>query len=271
MIIDFHIHTFPDEIAARAVPALAAEAGVPAYTDGTCNGVRASMRRAGIDLSCIMPIATKPSQSRAINAWAAQVNRQYDDLISFGTLHPDQEDWAEEIARVEELGLPGIKLHPDYQGFFVDEARLLPIYRALAAAGRILLLHAGVDIGLPPPTHCTPARLARVLDAVPELTIVAAHMGGYALWDEVETHLLGRDLYFDTSYTLADLGPARLAALIRAHGIERVVFGSDSPWADQADEVAGMRALELTDVELAEVFAGTAARLLSLQCPAATP
>lgn len=263
MIVDIHTHTFPDAIAARAVPALAQEANVPAYTDGTNAELRASMARAGIGLSVIAPIATKPAQVRNINAWATSVNRQYDDLLCLGTLHPAQEDWAEEIAHLVEDGIPGIKLHPDYQQCFVDAPHMLHMYRALADAGRFLLLHAGVDIGLPPPVHGTPERIARLLDAVPELTLIAAHMGGYSLWDDVERYLVGRDLYFDTSYSLADMGTERMVAMIRAHGAQRVCFGTDSPWADQAVEVAAFTTLPLTDAERRAVMGDNARRLLA--------
>lgn len=264
MIIDIHTHTFPDALAPKALAVLTARAGVPAHTDGTNAGLRASTRQAGIALSCPMPIATKPAQARAINAWAAEINKENDSLLSFGSIHPAQEDWAEEIDRLVADGIPGIKLHPDYQDFFVDEPRLLPIYRKLADARLTVLFHAGVDIGLPPPVHCPPDRLARVLDAVPNLTVIASHMGGYAQWDAVKRYLVGRDVYLDTSYALADMGAALMTEIIQAHGPARVLFGSDSPWTNQAAEVAGIRALPLSEEEQAAVLGQNARTLLNL-------
>ena len=263
MIVDIHTHCFPDELAPRAIAVLSECSDVPAHTDGTCAGLSASMSRAGVDRSAIMPIATKPSQARSINKWAASVNEQYPDLICFGTLHPKQEDLQEEMGRLVADRIPGVKFHPDYQDFFVDEPGLMPMYRALADAGLIVLFHAGVDIGLPPPVHCTPDRLAGVLDAVPGLTVVAAHMGGYECWDDVERYLVGRDLYFDTSYSLADLGSERMVSLMRAHGVERILFGTDSPWTDQAAEIEGIRGLSLTEDEISAVLGGNAECLLS--------
>lgn len=264
MVVDIHTHAFPNDLAPRAVKKLSEVARIPARTDGTCEGLRTSMRRAGVDLSVIMPIATKPSQVRTINAWAVEVNATYEDLLSFGTLHPLQEDWAEEIERLVADGIRGVKLHPDYQEFFVDDAAMMPVYRALAEAGLLLLFHAGVDIGIPPPVHCTAERLARVLDAVPELTVIAAHMGGYLQWEAVEQFLIGRDLYLDASYSLADMGPDALVRLARAHGIERVLFGTDSPWTDQATELAAFRVLPLSEEEKAALLGGNAQRLLGL-------
>lgn len=262
MIIDMHTHAFPDDLAARALEVLTDKSGVPPHTDGTCGGLIESMRRAGIHRSAVMPIATKPSQVRSINSWAAGINQSYAELICFGTLHPMQEDWEAEIARLVEDRIVGVKLHPDYQDFYVDDPAMIPIYRALADAGLILMLHAGVDIGLPPPVHCTPERLGRVLDVVPGLTAIAAHMGSYLMWDEVEKHLAGRDLYFDTSYSLADMGPERMVELMRKHGTDRILFATDSPWSDQASEVENIRSLPLTDDEKAAIMGGNASRLL---------
>jgi len=287
MIIDIHTHAFPDEIAPRAIEALSKCSGVAPHTDGTLAGLRASMRKAGIDRAVVAPIATKPAQVASINRWAAEVNnrgevsrdlrsaqitkhpaakadRAHHDIICLGTLHPDQEDWGPDIAQLVADGTPGVKLHPDYQLFFVDDAKVMPMYRALADAGLFLLFHAGVDIGLPPPVHCTPGRLARVLDEVPDLTVIAAHMGGYKCWDEVHRYLAGRNLFLDTCYTFADLGAERMTALIRAHGADRVLFGTDSPWTDQAAEVANIRGLDLDAAEIDALLGGNAQKLLGL-------
>lgn len=262
MIIDIHTHAFPDALAQRAVTTLAARAGVPAYTDGTCASLVAAMRRAGVDRAVVAPIATKPTQARTITEWAIAVNRQYPELICFGSIHPAQEDWAAEIDRLVAAGIAGVKFHHDYQQTFVDAPALLPIYRALADVGLIVLFHAGVDIGLPPPVHCPPERLARVLDAVPSLIAIGSHMGGYAQWEEVERCLVGRELYLDTSYSLTALGMERMTALITAHGAERILFGTDSPWTEHAAELANIRALPLAPAAIDAILGGNAKRLL---------
>lgn len=262
MIIDIHAHAFPDDLAARALATLSHNSSTAPFTDGTCASLAASMQSAGVDRSVIMPIATKPSQVRSINDWVVTISQHYSNLLSFGTLHPLQDDWSAEIERLLADGILGIKLHPDYQQFFVDDPALTPMYRALAEARFIVLFHAGVDIGLPPPVHCTPDRLANVLDAIPELTVVAAHMGGYDCWDDVERFLVGKNVYFDTSYSLSDLGGERMTSLIKAHGTDRILFGTDSPWTSQSAEVAGIRALHLTDDEISAILGGNAVRLL---------
>lgn len=262
MIIDIHTHIFPDELATRALATLSNNSGVQPFTDGTLSGLCDSMRLTGIDQSAIMPIATKPSQARSINQWAVTISQQHENIISFGTIHPMQDAWQLEIDFLVENGIRGIKLHPDYQDFFVDDLMFAPMYHALADAGLIVMFHAGVDIGLPPPVHCTPERLARMLDMSPTLQVIAAHMGGYDCWDDVEQYLVGRELYFDTSFSLSDLGYERMTALIKAHGSQRILFGTDSPWTDQSVEVKAIQALPLTDDEITAILGETALNLL---------
>lgn len=264
MIVDIHTHAFPDELAERAVAVLENNCKQATIIKGTLAALQDSTITAGIDLSVVAPIATKPSQVPGINSWAEMINKEYDNLISFGTLHPRQNDWDDTIRGLVDNGIKGIKLHPDYQEFFVDEPDLIPMYRAISDAGLVLLFHAGVDIGLPPPIHCTPDRLARVLDAVPDLKVIAAHMGGYKCWDDVRKYLVGRDLYFDTSYSIADLGKEEMLDIVKTHGVERILFGTDSPWTDQSKEVAAIRSLPLSDEEINEILGGNAVRLLNL-------
>lgn len=270
MVVDFHTHCFPDSLALRAIPKLAAASGIRPHLDGTASGLRHSMREAGISLSVVQPVATRPQQVRKINAWAAEQEairrsaRQPEQLLFFGSLHPDLEDWREEIRRIRRDGLLGIKLHPDYQGFFVDEERMWPIYEALLQEGLIILFHAGVDIGLPPPVHCTPERLARVLSRFPGGRIVAAHMGGFRQWESVVRHLVGKDIYFDTSFSFAELGAAGMSRLIRDHGPEKVLFGSDSPWTSQKESLTAIQHLDLPPDDRERILYRNALALLSL-------
>jgi predicted TIM-barrel fold metal-dependent hydrolase len=261
-IIDIHTHIFPDHLAERAVRQLAGRSGETAFLDGTARALTASMARCGIAVSVTQPVSTKAEQTESINRFCCDL--AVPGLVNFGTLHPDCPDPDAEIGRLKKAGIKGVKFHPDYQEFFVDEDRVLPLYRKIADAGLMALIHAGVDIGLPPPVHCPPDRLARVLDAVPDLVVIAAHFGGFRMWDEVERHLIGRTLYLDTSFTLAFLPADRFVRMARAHGIGKVLFGTDSPWADQAAEVGLMNACGLAEPELAGVFRDNAARLLGL-------
>ena len=262
MIIDFHTHCFTDNVAKSAIPVLEAEGNVKALHDGTLGGLRACMARCGIDISVIQPVATKPSQVGTINDWARQ-NRS-DDLLFFGAVHPDDPDFLGTARQLKEDGFPGVKLHPDYQNFITDEDRMMPLYETLAELGLIVLFHAGVDIGLYNLVHCTPLMIRRVMDTVPDLTIVAAHMGSHALWHDVEELLLGRDLYIDTSYSWYQLGEAGMMRMIQKHGADRVLFGTDSPWTCAEAEAMRIRSLPLPDVDIDAILYRNAQRLLGL-------
>lgn len=262
-IIDIHTHVFPDALAERAVKQLTGRSGETAHIAGTASALEESMLKHGIALSVTQPVSTKPAQTPAVNGFAIELNSR-PTLINFGTLYPDYEGNVAEIQRLKRAGIKGVKFHPDYQNFFVDEERMFPLYRQMADAGLIAFFHAGVDIGLPPPVHCTPDRLVVVLDKVPELTVVAAHFGGFKMWDDVEKLLVGRNLWLDTSFTLAWFSAERFVNMARNHGIDKVVFGTDSPWADQGEEIKLHEESGLTESELAAVFYENAAELLGI-------
>lgn len=262
MTVDFHTHCFPDEIAARAVPKLAANSGIPAFSDGTIAGLRAAMRSRGIDASVLLQIATKPAQTPTVNGWAIQQDSA--DIIGFGSVHPDYPQWRDELDRLADAGLKGIKLHPDYQAFFVDADPMRPIYEHAIARGLVIVLHAGIDVGLPEPVHCTPTRLLAVYDILRHGNVVLAHMGGWRMWREVEAELAGTTFFFDTSYCTGKLPDGDFARLIRKHGVGRILFGSDSPWEDPATSLAGIRALGLSAVDEEAILGGNAVRLLQL-------
>lgn len=262
LMIDFHTHCFPDSLSARAISLLSEAADIPPCTDGTVSGLRRSMDRAGVCFSVIQPIATKPSQTPSVNNWATEV--QDDRILAFGTLHPRFEQWESEAERIKALGLRGVKFHPDYQDFWVDDESMIPIYKKLSELDLVILLHAGIDIGLPPPCHCPPERLARVVEAVPEARIVAAHMGGFRCWDDVERHLVGLNLFFDTSYTLGHMSDEQFCRILHNHGTDRCLFGTDSPWADQQAEIQKLTALDLSPAIRQAIMAENAKRLLRL-------
>lgn len=262
MIIDFHAHCFPDNIAARATAKLHNDTGLQMFNAGTAEALDTSTRLAGIDLAVIQPIATRPAQTVTINRWALASSS--DRLASFGTLHPLYAGWREEIAWLSGNGFRGIKLHPEYQAFFVDDPRCLPIYEAAFAAGLAILFHAGVDVAYSGPWRCPPERMARVIDTFPGAPVVAAHMGGYRFWDDTEKYLLGRDIYLDTSFSLPELGAGRMTAMIRAHGAGKILFGTDSPWTDQRTELEGILSLDLRSDERNLILGGNAAKLLGL-------
>ena len=266
-IIDIHAHAFADEIALRATFTLADHSGVTPSYDGSIAGLLASMDRAGVEVSVVQPVATKPSQVTVINDWAARLDspdaHTAGRIIVFGAMHPDFPEPEREIARMRELGLPGIKMHPGFQEYVPNEERMKPIYRAARAEGLWMLLHSGGDIA-PVEPHGTPESYAEVLDEFDGLKAIIAHMGGWDVWEAAAEHIVGRDVYLDTAYTPTRLPDPSFLELVRAHGADKVLFGSDGPWADQQVEIERLSATGLDSGELELVLGTNAAELLGI-------
>lgn len=265
MIIDFHTHIFPDAIAEKSIAALSKVSGITASTNGTLQGLLDSMDRSGIDMSVIMPVVTKPSQFHTVNIFAQHVNETYTGrLLSFGGIHPDSENYKEELRIIKDLGLPGIKIHPDYQKVMIDDIRYMNIIDYASELDLIILTHAGVDIGLPEPIHCTPQRLRKVLDIVKPEKFIAAHMGGWKLWEDVYEYLVGENVYLDTAFSMDYIEPDMFMKIWKAHDQKKILFASDSPWGEVGKEVAAIKTLPISDVQKADIFANNAKRLLSI-------
>ncbi len=265
MIIDFHTHIFPDKIAARTIEALEAKAGLTSSTDGTLNGLLASMEAAGVDMSVILPVVTKPSQFETVNTFAASVNEQYQGkLLSFGGIHPDTEDYKKELDRIKELGLKGIKIHPDYQGVMIDDVRYMNIIEYADALGLIILTHAGIDIGLPDPVHCPPDKMRKVIDKLHPQKMVVAHYGGWKQWEEVYEYLAGENLYLDTAFTFDYIEEDMFYKIMDKHGHDKILFATDCPWGYQKKDVESLIKLNLTGEVKEKIFYKNAEKLLKL-------
>ena len=268
MIIDFHTHIFPPAIAPHTIEVLRAGAmrcsgvDIQPYTDATADGLRASMKRDGVDLSVVMPIATKPSQTESINRYAKEVS--CGGLLSFGSLHPMCDDPEGILERLAEQGFLGIKLHPEFQDFFIDSPASLRILKCAERLGLLVLLHTGADVGIPPPVHCPPERLRGVLDHISGTNVIAAHLGGFWQWDEVQKHLIGTPYFMDTAVVAEFLEAETAKAIILAHGVDRVLMGSDSPWGGQKKAVDYIRGMGFSPQDEAKILGGNARRLLRL-------
>ncbi len=260
-IIDFHTHAFPDRLAADAVPFLEREGDVKACLDGTVSGLLASMDRAGIGRSVVCSIATRPSQFEAILNWSKQVRS--DRIEPFLSVHPESTDIVKEVARVRQEGFKGIKMHPYYQKFFLDEERLFPFYAAVSNNNLILVMHTGFDIAYPRIRLADPLRIARVMDRFPELKLVATHMGAWEQWQEVEELLFGRQLYMDISYSLHLMDDTCAKRLLEGHLEDYILFGSDSPWADQKESVQHVLRLDISRELKQKILYDNASALLN--------
>ena len=262
MIIDFHTHAFEDALAAKAIPFLEQEGNIKAFTDGRAASLVASMDRAGIDRSVVCPIATKPSHFDGIRRWAREVRAAFPRLEMLLSIHPDDPEALANVDQTADEGFRGLKFHPYYQRFVLDDERLFPLYERVAARGLIAVFHTGFDMAYPLDRVADPVRVRRVIDTFPTLKFVATHLGGWRDWEESRRHLIGRPVYIETSYCLHEMPAEEARAMILAHPPERILFGTDSPWADQAQELARWRALDLPEDRLAAALGKNAARLL---------
>ncbi|MBO5421339.1 MAG: amidohydrolase family protein [Clostridia bacterium] len=266
MLIDFHSHIFPDRIAAGAMRSLSdsivryQNERYRHYTRGRYDSIISSMNRKGVDMSVILPIATKPTQTETINEFAKSIRS--DRITSFGSLHPEQEDWESVLENLAEDGFKGIKLHPEYQSFFVDSKRSLEILKKAEDLGLYVTLHTGFDYGMPPPAHCQPDRLKNVLDYVSGKYIIAAHLGAFANWDEVEKYLVGTEINFDTAFISKFISPEQCKRIICNHGADKVLFGSDSPWHDPKTEYDFIVNLGFSQEENDKIFYKNALKIL---------
>jgi predicted TIM-barrel fold metal-dependent hydrolase len=264
MFIDFHTHIFPDDSAGTILKDMAGRGDISHFTDGTHTGLLGAMARSKIDISIVSRITTQAEKVDAVNQWLNQCAGPA--VRPMATFHPDLSVTSDDLKAIQSKGFVGIKLHPDYQDFFVDDVRMYPFYEAAQATGIPVLFHAGLDRGLPPPVHATPQRLLKVHRQFPRMVMVAAHMGGEDNYKDTEVHLLGKEIYLDTSYVLRIMNPNTLQRFFRKHSVDRILFGSDSPFTDQAKELDYLLNLDfLTDLEKEKVAGGNAMALLNLK------
>jgi predicted TIM-barrel fold metal-dependent hydrolase len=261
MITDIHTHAFPDAMAERAIKTLESETDqAKAHLDGRVSSLIASMDKAGIGRSVVCSIATKPTQFDKIFDWSKQIRSER--IIPLPSIHPKDPDAQAHIRQIAEAGFKGIKLHPYYQQFEVDSPAVHPIYDELCRQNLILVLHTGFDIAFPQDRIVDPQRIARVIKAFPTLRLVTTHLLSWNDWDEVEKHLLGKPVYTDFSMTIPFKGTEWTKAMILRHPREYVLFGTDSPWQDQAEEIARFHAFKLGSEWEQAVLIDNAKRLL---------
>lgn len=256
-IIDTHAHIFPDKIAERAVDSIGNYYGIRMRRSGTVEGLLESGRSIGVSKYVVHSSATNVEQVKAINDYVFSVQSAHPELVGFATLHPDLEDIDQEVERIITMGLHGVKLHPEFQHFSIDDEKMMPLYKAIE--GKLPTL---VHMGDQNRDTSSPVRLARVLDRFPELVVIAAHFGGYSMWDLSSDYLIGRNLYMDTCSSLPFLDHDRAVLMIRKHGVNKMLFGTDYPMWDHAEELDRFMQLELTEEERRAILHDNAYRLL---------
>ena len=247
MVIDFHTHAFPDELAKKAIPKLAANGNIANVGDGTVRSLLAEMGRSGVDRAVILNIATNAKQQTNVNNFAIATKNTYPRLYTLGSIHQDSENIESEAKRLKDAGIRGIKIHPDYISTFIDAPKMDRVYAACVANDLFVASHSGWDFVSPDVIHCTPERIVNVLDRFPTLRFVAVHMGANTLWDDTERLLIGRkNLWIDTSLASPfKLDKKQAERMLLGHDPDHILFGSDFPWFSEKDSLDYLDSLNI--------------------------
>lgn len=265
MIIDFHAHVFPDKVAPHVLQLLKTKGGLQAYYDGTVKGLTSYMAGTELDYMVAMGVAVRPDLVTKTNDWL--INIKDPKIIPFGSVHPDYPQPGQEVDRLRQNGVKGLKFHSPFQQFRPDEKRMMPIYEAMGD-DMVAQFHVGSGLSEENKTVlATPASIFNVIENFPKLKVVAAHFGGFKLLEEAEQYLVGRNLYLDTAWppSLKGLSRDTIVRIINKHGAEKILFGSDCPTADPVTEIQFINSLKLNDGDKELILGGNACNLLGLE------
>jgi len=277
MIIDFHTHAFPDKIAFKAIDILASSSKIEPFHNGKIEDLSIKTKESGIDYSLVLPVVTSPKQTKSINDFAVMINnsKEYNNILSFAGMHPDYLEYEEELLRIKKLGLKGIKLHPEYQNTYIDDIKYIRIIDKAFELGLIVIIHAGIDIGIESDIKASPKRIINCYNNLKNKGIfVLAHMGSWKMWDEVYEEILTKDFYIDTAFSLGYamqqnkkidlLTKEEINKFIKKHGSTKILFGTDSPWANQKEYVQFMKNLNLEQEDYDNIMGLNAKKILNL-------
>jgi len=252
-IIDAHVHLYPDTLAPKVVPMLSERFGNAPAFNGTVFECAQNAAKAGITLSINLPVATTPEHVRHTNTfWAQYATKKSvgeSAVISLAALHPKTPDATNEIVGIADMGFSGIKFHPEYQKFRFNDSSMDDIWAAMEETGLVAYLHAGGERVFSAPFHSTPSEILTLHQRFPKLRIAAAHLGGFGMWDEAEEMLIGEDVFLDLSHTFFWMPNEQIFRMIRMHGANRILFGTDAPWQNPSNILSEFLKLPLTDKE----------------------
>ena len=265
MYIDIHTHAFHPKIAHKAVDHLNNFYSITCSGDGTIANLLEREQQAGLEKCVVLCAATAQAQVIPANNYAISLQKEHpEQVIAFGTVHPAYENWEKELGRIKAAGIRGIKLHPDFQSFWLDDPRLLPIFET-AQKDFVFEIHIG-DKTTPDKNPSCPYKLASIMRQFPDMRVIAAHFGGYRMWShalEVFSGSTFENLWFDTSSTTPFATPELAHKLLNTFPRERILFGTDWPLYDPVEELQRLQTLGgLSDSEM-EVIMSNASALLA--------
>ena len=249
-IIDVHTHIFPEKIASKATASIGDFYALDMATVGLRNLLEAEMVNAGI---------TVKSQVKPINDFLIETMKTSSDkFTAFGTIHIETDDPIEEVDRIRNNGITGIKFHNDFQHFAVDDPRIFPVYEKAQAERIPIMFHAGDKRY----NYTNPDKFVKISKLFPDLIVIASHFGAYSEWDKIDDEYLNTNLYFDTSSALFALPFDKAKEIIKRHGEDKFLFGSDFPMWLASNELKNIEKLDLSEETLEKILFKNAEKLL---------
>jgi predicted TIM-barrel fold metal-dependent hydrolase len=261
-IINAHAHIYPEKIAAKATDTIGVfydiKMQMPA---GTAERLLEDGASAGITRYVVHSVATTAHQVRSINEFIKRECEAHPEFIGFITLHQDlsEEEVISEVEWALANNMHGVKLHPDFQKFNIDDEVAEKFYRAVGARLPILF-HIGDDRY----EYSKPCRLVKMAKKYPEVRFIAAHFGGYRCWSETELFAGLDNVYFDTCSSLPFISAEEAKRIIDLHGADKFFFATDFPMWDSKSELERFNKIPLTEKERQMIFSENIKKLLNI-------
>lgn len=261
-VLDMHCHIFPEKVALKAATAIGKFYDAKMCMDGRADTLIKAGDEAGFTHYLVQSVATTPKQVSRINNFIAEtVQKSGGKMTGFGAMHPESEDMKSDIEEIISLGLKGVKLHPDIQGYKSDDYRMLKIYELCERYSLPVLIHCGDSRY----DNSNPNRIAPILDIYDNLTVIGAHFGGYSVWEEAAEKLSKyKNFYVDTSSSLFALENGTAEKLISIYGEDKVLFGTDYPMWEPKEELERFLKLDLSEEQRKKILWDNGAKLLKL-------
>ena len=252
-IADVHCHIFPDKLAEKATHSIGEfYCSEDMFEPASVGNLVRAHQDAGISRCVVCNSAVSAEQVHNINDFVAASCKEHAEFIGFGSVFPTMDGAEEELDRMLELGLRGVKIHPDFQKVPIDAPEATDTYRAIAKRNLPVLFHTGdhrYDFS-------SLERLLNLLKKVPDLRVIAAHFGGWHVWQQAIDTPLPENVIYDTSSSTPFLTRDMTLRLLERYGVDRCLFGSDFPMWSPKEELARVQSLGLSQSEQEQIFYG---------------
>ncbi len=259
-IIDFHTHIWPDKVAEKAKQYLEKSFRRPMTAVPTVDNALSVMDKNEISKSVLASVASRPEQVEHINNWLFAIKSGR--FIKFASMHPFYDKWSYELDRIKD-NAEGIKFQPEFQMFFIDDEKTFPMYEKIQKLQIPILVHCGYELSLTGLVQAGPKQMLNVKKYFPEIKFVAAHMGGFQMWDDVEKEIIGDDyFYIDTSSALTFMPKEQIYRFLNKHNINKILFGTDFPIGNPEQDLKLIKSLDIKPENLEKIMHANAEKLL---------